>query len=416
MKVSDTTTQGRLYISPSYQSMRPILCILKIFALNSNIEPTFKSSFVLLKYFCTSVTLGCIQFLCLYYKIVNVYINMDLSVWLSDMTQTITDYFQYIVDLFFVYKYGRNICLEYFKQYEKIDSYFDIDILYYIVLKRKLRNLIAFFVTIWLISSLGDLVAWGITYGWMTPMVHSITYLFLFIKILTMLDLIAHVNHITFRLKIISNLVQNCYASVEVCPAGLMTDCIRNRNWLYPEAGADTFTHQISAYDSYEMKRLTKCYLTLTEQVAFINKMYGFRILLNTVSLLLDMVKLTNVAIRIVIGSQRVIYNHGAYNYLPGVSGIMRLVTCCAIIIASVDQCEKAYRVREQIINVIDHLLIYKNPDESLRTAMLNFRSFLQERPIYFNMANFFTLNYSLLMSVASIVVTYTIILLQNVK
>lgn len=201
---------------------------------------------------------------------------MDLSVWLSDMVQIITDYFQYLVDLFFVYKYGRNICLEYFKQYEKIDSY--LDIVHYTVLKRKLRKIIAFFLTIWLISSFGDLVAWGVTYGWMTPMVHSITYLFLCIKILTVLDLIAHVNHIAFRLKIIGNMVQNCYASVEVCPAGLMTDCIRNRNWLYPEAGIDAYGHQISSNDSYELKRLTKCYLTLTEQVAFINRMYGFRV------------------------------------------------------------------------------------------------------------------------------------------
>nr|ARO70281.1 antennal gustatory receptor 9 [Dendrolimus punctatus] len=151
----------------------------------------------------------------------------------------------------------------------------------------------------------------------------------------------------------------------------------------------------------------------LTEQVAYINSMYGIRILLNSLSLLIDMVRFTNLGVRLLIGSQRTINESG---YFPAFSSLLHLLTCVAVLISLVEHCEQTYSQRVRIIRFIDHLLINKNPDDDLRSAVNELRELVQDRPVTFNMANFFTLNYSLLISIASVVVTYTIILLQSVK
>lgn len=276
MQVGDDTKDG-YFISKTYSSMKPLAWVLKIFAINANVGPTRSKAYVIIKSFCTYFILASLSSYCLYYKIYNVYPRMDVSIRLTDMTQVISDVCQYTVDLYFVYKYGRKICVEYFKQYEKIDNFLDTSC--YTVLKQKLIKIMTFYTIIWTFSSLGDLGAWVVTFGWLIPVIHSISYVFLFIKMLTTLDLIAHVTHVEARLQMISKFVQRCYSCTEVCPVGQLTDCVRNRNWLYREDGAIyPHTPKEREIDSFEIKRITKCYLLLTEQVMFINKMYGFRV------------------------------------------------------------------------------------------------------------------------------------------
>nr|XP_021207614.2 uncharacterized protein LOC105842431 isoform X2 [Bombyx mori]XP_037868569.1 uncharacterized protein LOC105842431 isoform X2 [Bombyx mori] len=136
-------------------------------------------------------------------------------------------------------------------------------------------------------------------------------------------------------------------------------------------------------------------------------------ILLNSLSLLIDMVRFTNISVRIMIGSQNLAYNCG---YFPAVSSIFRLLTCGAVIINLVSHCERVYYQRTRICNVIDHMIVNKNLSRESTEALQEFRNLVQNHPIEFNMANFFQLNYSLLVSIASVVVTYTIILLQSVN
>ncbi|KAJ8731263.1 hypothetical protein PYW07_004427 [Mythimna separata] len=415
MQVGDVTKNERL-ISKTYNSMAPIIWLLKIFAINANVRPTRSKAYVIIKSCLIYSILASISAFSVYYKIKHVYNSLDVSIRLTDMIQMIVDVCQFAVDLIFVYKYGSQICVEYFKQYEKIDNFFNKSY-YYTELKKKLMKIMTLYTIFWTISALGDLGAWVLTFGWVTPATHAISYVFLFIKMLTTLDFIAHVTNVEARLRLITNFLLSCYSYIEVCPVGQLTDCVRNKNWLYREAdGATSHTPKERAVNSFEIRRITKCYLLLTEQVIFINKMYGFRILLNTLNVLLDMVKILNLAIRIAIGSQQALYHSESYNYLPGLSGLMRFITCAVVLTSLVYQCEQAYQQREQVISVIDHLLINKNPDLDLRTAICDLRTLLQDRPICFNMENFFTLNYSLLVSISSVVVTYTIILFQNVK
>nr|XP_021207613.1 uncharacterized protein LOC105842431 isoform X3 [Bombyx mori] len=260
--------------------------------------------------------------------------------------------------------------------------------------------------------------AWFLNYGWITPLVYSVAYIFLLIKILTTLDLSAHIMNVEIRLKMIADLIHHYYMSCEDNFQAEETLC--HKNWLNSKERAKYYELQFRIHalkqlscNNNEIKLLSRCYLMLTEQVEIINRMYGFRILLNSLSLLIDMVRFTNISVRIMIGSQNLAYNCG---YFPAVSSIFRLLTCGAVIINLVSHCERVYYQRTRICNVIDHMIVNKNLSRESTEALQEFRNLVQNHPIEFNMANFFQLNYSLLVSIASVVVTYTIILLQSVN
>nr|QMS80371.1 gustatory receptor [Histia rhodope] len=97
-------------------------------------------------------------------------------------------------------------------------------------------------------------------------------------------------------------------------------------------------------------------------------------------------------------------------------SSLMRLGTCAAVMICVVSYCERVYRQRERILTIIDHLFISKMINAETRKSMNELRELVQSRTICFHMANLVVIQYSLLVSVASVVVTYTIILLQSIK
>ncbi|XP_072948828.1 uncharacterized protein [Epargyreus clarus] len=125
------------------------------------------------------------------------------------------------------------------------------------------------------------------------------------------------------------------------------------------------------------------------------------------------MVRFTNIAARILIGTQTTRYSSG---YFPVISSIVRMLTCAAVLVSLVYHCEQVYRQRDRILDIIDYLLIYKTPSKDVKATASELRDLIQARPINFNMANFFRLDYSLLVSIASVVVTYTIILLQSIN
>ncbi|XP_053619998.1 uncharacterized protein LOC128680701 isoform X2 [Plodia interpunctella] len=125
------------------------------------------------------------------------------------------------------------------------------------------------------------------------------------------------------------------------------------------------------------------------------------------------MIRFTNIAVRVLIGSQHTTYDTG---YWPGLSSTLRLLTCVAVLLSLVCQCENVYRQNDNLLNVIDHLLINKKPSDLLRHDATQLRDLIKSRPIRFNMVNFLTLNNSLLLSLTSVVVTYTIIILQSVN
>ncbi|XP_061716291.1 uncharacterized protein LOC133524338 isoform X4 [Cydia pomonella] len=141
--------------------------------------------------------------------------------------------------------------------------------------------------------------------------------------------------------------------------------------------------------------------------------MFGTRILLNSLSLLIDMIRFTNIAVRLVIGSQPTMYASGNY---PAAANVLRMVTCALMIGTLVAQCERAYRQRDTALAVIDHILVGKDPDADLRSELTVLRGLIQSRPIQFHTAFFFRLEYGFLASMMSVMVTYTIILIQSVN
>ncbi|XP_050680074.1 uncharacterized protein LOC126975980 [Leptidea sinapis] len=94
----------------------------------------------------------------------------------------------------------------------------------------------------------------------------------------------------------------------------------------------------------------------------------------------------------------------------------MKLCMCVAIIYSMVHHCELVYYQRERIIAALDTQLYYNEPKEAEKLLLQEFRELALSRPICFHISHFATLNYSLMGSMASAVVTYTVILLQSVN
>ncbi|XP_014367135.2 uncharacterized protein LOC106717736 [Papilio machaon] len=403
-------------ISRTCDSLKPLCLLLKLFSLNCNKDKQISNKptcFLICKSITMAIVLGSLTIFSLYWKIIKLYSEINVSIKITDAIQMIYDLCQYLVDIFFVLVYGREMSFEYFKQYGRLDNMIGMN--YNSEIKLRLYKLIAFFALMWATSSVCDFTAWVFTYGWLAPFVYSIAYVYLLIKILTTLDLISQVMQIEYRLSCLGDVLLTCYCA-EKKEQSSVEDCAFKYNWFYPNNKLGKV--QISSLKKVESNVLDdiKClkiyYLLLIEQCAFINKMYGLRILLNSLSLLIDMVRFTNIAVRYIIISEETVDT----DYFPTISSLMRLSTCAAIVISLVHHCEKAYRQRDRIICILDNYLVMRDPSNEVRSALNFLRDLVQSRPITFHMAYFFRFDYSLLVSMASVVVTYTIIILQSIN
>ncbi|XP_047533415.1 uncharacterized protein LOC125068359 [Vanessa atalanta] len=360
-----------------------------------------------------ATVLACINLLTLYYKITYVKNRLTISVLYTDAVQMIYDIFQYMVDLFFVYKYGAELSCIYIKKYAYIDGLLGTD--YYTSIRRRLIRIMGFYMFMWLSSSLFDYFIWANGFGFTITTVYSIAYIYILIKILTNIDLTVNVMQVECRLRALAEIVRDFCSGTESTPG--ITEDINKSDWFYHEESRKSCKPKflsvtiISCLDRQEVRRLSKCYLLLTEQVTFINKMYGMRILMNSLSLLIDLVRFTNLTVLLLIGSQVTGYEHGYFNMI---ATLWRILTCVVVITALVEHCERVYRQRERIVCLLDHLIIDKNLDDPLLSAFNELRGLVQSRAINFHMAHFIRIEYPLLVSIASVVVTYTIILLQS--
>lgn len=275
MKISDVTMED--IDMKTFNTMLPLIWILKIFCLNCNIdEKTCNSIFTPIRSIITALVLAGLNLTCLYYKIRYFYPSIDPSIKITDMIQITYNFGQYIIDLYFVYKYGRHICLQYFEQYKCIDNI--LNVTYFSVMKLKLLKRMAILLTIWATSSVFDFLAWYISFGVNTTLYRSIAYVFMLIKMLTTLDLIAHMIQIEVRLKIIFEVMLECYSSINYSPSFKAVECVGNKRWFYMKDEISTPILRVNPNYTATVKSLTHCYLLLTEQVTFINKVYGFRV------------------------------------------------------------------------------------------------------------------------------------------
>ncbi|XP_034832447.1 uncharacterized protein [Maniola hyperantus] len=406
------------YVQEIYNTFSPLSWLLKIFSLDCHCpKDTTKltpSYWAKIRSAITAVFLACINLFTLYYKFIYFYQDLLISVKYTDVVQMVYDLFQYMVDLYFVYKYGSDVFYEYIRQYAYIDGMLGMK--YYSRIKRRLIKTIICIITMWISSSLCDNIIWGIGVGWVETFGFSLAYIYMLIKILTNLHLTLHVMHIGSRLRVIGDWVQECYcASLSCCPK--IEDTVMKKNWFYSHKTKTSTSKlypskSITFMNCCDVKLLSRCYLLLTEQVNFINKIFGMRILLNCLSLLIDMVRFTNLTVRVLMGTQHTGY---AYAFYPAISTFWRSLTSAIVIVSLVNHCEDTYRQRERVISLVEHLIINRNLDENMLAAFNEFRSLVNSQPINFHMPNFMRLDYPLLVSITSVFVTYTIILLQSI-
>ncbi|XP_063624828.1 uncharacterized protein LOC134796584 [Cydia splendana] len=402
-------------------TFKPIKRLTSILSLNCSVSgpnTSWQLFWIVLKALASASVLGFLTFYCLYIKIRYHYNDVNLSIKLTDAVQMCYDYSQYLVDLFFVFKYGRETYAEYHKHIINIDQI--LITTNYSAIKRRLIKFIAYFIVIWIITSACDFTSWAISYGTSLPTLYAISYIYFLIKMFSTLDLMSHVMHVEYRMKCIVYQLQECYCDTKDIP-GDFSDPIGNKLWFYFESpsklGNTNETHQpvrtLAGNNPQNVKWLSRCYLLLCEQCIFINSMFGTRILLNSLSLLIDMIRFTNTSVRLVTGSQPTIHASGIY---PAAANILRMVTCAFVVGTLVSECERAYKQRDAALAVIDHILIGKEPDADLRSELTALRGLIQSRPIQFHTAFFFRLEYGFLVSLVSVMVTYTIILIQSVN
>lgn len=274
-----------------YNSMRPLHWLMQIFTLHSiERRNTIKEErCLMIRKVIVAIFLGALNFYTLYYKIRYIYHGINLSVKASDVVQMTFDYCQFIVDLYFVNKFGKQINLEYVKQYENIDRILDITQLSEI--HKRVIWLLTIFGLIWFITSTLEFLGWYLSFGWWVPTVYGVSYIFLLIKILTILDMTAHVVQIKHRLQVMADFMQSYYNTANcltttTSPNNLINDALSNKNWLHCNGYIRAEKIQQGSYRlktlpsnvHQEVKWLTRCYLMLTEQCIFINKMYGVRV------------------------------------------------------------------------------------------------------------------------------------------
>lgn len=327
MKVIDLELRGKDRNLEINDTMRSLNWFLQIFALNSSIKPNRKTWRSLITKITVATILGLFNFSTLWFKFPFLYVYINVSIVFTNLVQTILDFCQYVVDLYFVYKCDKNI-LQYYQKFADIDDI--LDVRHYSKIKKRLMKLLWLATFSWMTSSICDLSAWFIYYGWMVPLFYSPAYIFLLTKILTSIHLTFQVMNIEYRLSAMGNTLENLYNNTKLSTISFMKGHARSYAW---KSKVNQKRSSFSQNRYYETKRITKCYLFLIEQCTFINNIYGkrvptnqillkqnlnnenchessniviimFQISLISLSLLVDVVRFANVAIRVLVGTQ----------------------------------------------------------------------------------------------------------------
>ncbi|CAB3229158.1 unnamed protein product [Arctia plantaginis] len=166
-----------------------------------------------------------------------------------------------------------------------------------------------------------------------------------------------------------------------------------------------------------ETTTFIKCYLQLLEQVNFVNTSYGFRIVMHFVNILFNLVYLLNLVIRpvqILVEVSSPFMSELSV-VLAITASLLRALNYEAMAIMLVYRCEQAYKQSDNLLETIDVLLAGTKHHSETKTDLMEFRKLLLTRPIKFHAAKFFTINYRTLVSLNSVVVTYTIIMRENI-
>ncbi|XP_073953666.1 uncharacterized protein [Choristoneura fumiferana] len=308
----------------AYDTLAQLNSILTIFTLH-NISrkivlgttkwPYLKMTFILLCF-------GLMYVYNMYYHFfIEELSEVNLSVKITETLSSVFGYLQYVIDLYFVYKYGGQPCVAYYETYDDIDKYFEMK--YHREIWRNVLASIVMFVTLWLIASVSDYTAWFLSFGWESPTTYIVAYFTFLIRMLTILELNSHSMHIGYRLKTIADVLRDHFSLAEDLPS-----CVKVAKVV--EVKSVRRIMPLKMRDDNEINRLGSYYLLLSKQATFLNNFFGVRVSLEVYS------------------------------------------------------------------------------------SLQQLRALVTTRPIRFHAANFFNLDSTLLLSTASVVATYAVILLQT--
>ncbi|XP_061384224.1 uncharacterized protein LOC133320296 [Danaus plexippus] len=159
---------------------------------------------------------------------------------------------------------------------------------------------------------------------------------------------------------------------------------------------------------------LNRCFLLLTDQCDYINSMFGLRILLSCVNFIVDtLVKITLVIKLFSIDLQEMI---SGPVYLPVVTTIVQIILYSLVTFFIIYICEQNYGQIERIVASIDRILHEKDVRPDIRDSLKDLRNTIITRNMNFNAVKFFKLEYPIIVSISSVLVTYGVILVQSIK
>ena len=181
-------------------------------------------------------------------------------------------YQQYIIDLSLVYKFGRQQYIDYLNKYKEFDNM--LGTCYYREMKTSIRNLCYFFTAITVITETTDYIAWSAYVGSTIPAIYIIDYVYIVVKMLSVLDMISNYTQMFYRLKALADTLEDYYFHCENIP-GAAKD-LTNRT-------LSTMIHldclkSIRFYRLNVITDLPRLYLLLIEQCDYLNMKHGIRV------------------------------------------------------------------------------------------------------------------------------------------
>lgn len=269
-----------------FNSLNCLSWVLKIFSLNLNVDIAINTKILIVKTILTAVVLATLTIFCICRNFLTGYNFVSNSIKLTEVIQMIYNICQYNIDLIYVNIYGRFKSIEYFKQYNSIDKILSFNS--ELCLGRKTFILVVFFTLSWLLSSFSDFVTWVLYLGWVAGILYAVNYIYLYIKMLTIMDMICQAMNIEIHLKTIGDFIQYYYSNLESHP-GMTESSICSKTWFNKHTSLQENPNKplkLISCKTQNVKWLTRCYLMLTEQVEFINSMYGIRVSFLIVSII----------------------------------------------------------------------------------------------------------------------------------
>lgn len=196
------------------------------------------------------------------------------SIYVSYLMNTVL----YFIDVIYVYKYGRDMYIDYFNVYETIDSI--LSKTSYHKVKKCIRNMCLFYTVVAIITITIELYTWTSNFDWILFFFCIIELLYLLTKMLAVIDVISNLVQVKYRLEVIGDLLEYCYYQGDDSPQ-VIKDVTAERVWISQEVRKSNHhdsTRAASVTRRDIINRLSKCYMLLIDQSEFINLKYGIRV------------------------------------------------------------------------------------------------------------------------------------------